>query len=329
MGTRRVLFYFSCFAGAWICFSVVGLLADEPTVLHGGLSPNGKLSVIVGKDNNWYSSGPESAVPSAGELDNSKVYLYDETNQKVIGPLEEVDTMAGGFGTSLSNVKAFWSVDSQLLALSFRSGRLNNSTIVYRILPFKNTSRAIPQQLPLDDSGPSGKDIFSHLFHRANGGVGVERWLSRAELEVVEYGLMPPDPPGIAGNYFNDDGEIGIVYSYSRNKWEIERFIKPGILGTANRPIQATASSPDGKLQVLIKYPGSEEDSKNYPGNKDKYSSITLKDNAGKTLYENDRAFASSPNNASWEAATKSVRITTPSGEWIFVPASHELTEAP
>ena len=237
--------------------------------------------------------------------------------------------MAGGFGTSLSNVKAFWSADSRFLAISFRSGRLNSSTVVYQILPFKNTSRAVTQKLPPDNTGPNGKDIFSHLFHRANGGIGVEEWLSRNELEAVEYGLMPIDPPTVAGNYFNDDGEIGIVYSYSGSRWRIERFIKPGILGTADRPIQAAASSPDGKLQVLIEYPGSEKDSIKYPGNKDKYSRITLKDNAGKILYENDQAFPSSPNSASWDVGTKTVRIATPSGDWIFVPASHELSEAP
>ena len=309
--------------------SSVGLFADEPIVVHGGLSPDSKLAVVVGKDNNWYSAGPESPVPSAGELDVSKVYLYDEVKRKVIGALEEVDTMAGGFGTSLSNVKAFWSADSQFLAISFRSGRLNNSTVLYQILPFKNAARAIPQKLPSDITGPSGKEIFAHLFHRANGGVGVEAWLGRSELELVEYGLMPPDPPGIAGNYFNDDGEIGIVYSHSGNQWKVTRFVKPGILGTSERPLEVTASSPDGRLEVIVNYPGSEQDSVRYPGNEDKYSSVSLIDNRGKTLYKSDQAFMSSPNSASWDEGTKSVRITTPAGEWIFVPASHQLTQAP
>jgi hypothetical protein len=254
MGSR-CLFYLFCLAGAGIGCFAADLIADEPIVLDGGLSPNSKLSVVISKDNNWYSSGPESAVPSAGELDESKVFLYDEVHRKVIGPLEEVDTTAGGFGTSLSNVKVFWSADSRFLAISFRSGRLNNSTVLYQILPFKNTCHAVPQKLPSDSTGPNGKEIFSRLFHRANGGIGVEAWLNRKELEVVEYGLMPPDPPGIVGNYFNDESEIGIVYSHSGDQWKIKRFVKPGILGTLERPLQVTASSPDGKFQVSFRYP--------------------------------------------------------------------------
>ncbi|MCE0523209.1 MAG: hypothetical protein LV480_09895 [Methylacidiphilales bacterium] len=156
------------------CFSIVALqffawllapylFADEPIVLNSGLSPDGKLSVVVAENNNWYESGPVWPESPKGMLDISKAYLYDVAKHRVIGPFEEFNTTGGGFGLSVKNVKPFWSADSKFLAISYRCGRIDNDVVLYRILPFHDFERAVPQKLPKDDSGLHGTEIFSHL----------------------------------------------------------------------------------------------------------------------------------------------------------------------
>jgi hypothetical protein len=222
-------------AGVLIGYLLFGLglvSADvpHPLVVQGGLSPDEKLSVVVRED----IEGTAGPFPTGDEVP----YLRNVKAGKIIGPLQEVDTMAGGFGTVLHNVRAFWSSDSRFLAMDFRSGRLNNSVVIYRLEPLRKTWRAVPQKLPDKMTGPNAAVIFAHVFHRANEGVEAYAWLSPTEISLIEYGLMPPDPPGIAGNYFNDDGEIEIIYSYVHGRWTISTFKKPPISGTPERPMR-------------------------------------------------------------------------------------------
>jgi hypothetical protein len=223
---------------SFVWLSASHLFADDPIILNGGLSPNGKLSVVIAENNNWYESGPEWPQAPKGMLDISKAYLYGVAEHRVIGPFEEFDTTGGGFGMSVKNVKPSWSPDSSYLAISYRCGRLDNDVVLYRVVPFQNSWRAIPQQFPKENSGPHGSEIFSHLSRRANGGRGVDKWLSPSEFKVIAYGFFPPTSPSAVADYFNDDGEIGIVYSYSNGNWRVERYLKPPILGTPQRPIE-------------------------------------------------------------------------------------------
>lgn len=149
--------------------------------------------------------------------------------------------------------------------------------------------------------------------------MGVEGWLSPRELEITESGQVPPDSPGVAGNYFNSDGEVGIVYLYSGNSWNVERFVKPAILGTPERPFQVEASSPDGKLRAVFKYPSE-------IGN---YSSMTLQDNTGHILYENNQIFMDCAKTATWSRDNGSVIVTSERMAWYFSLKDHRLREAP
>jgi hypothetical protein len=164
-----------------ICLPTTGK-ADGPVQIAGGLSPNGKIAVVVTRD--------EDTSQESVSSDNEHPLLQDVTNGKIIGPLEEVDTMGGGFGHVLENLTAFWSPDGQYLAVRFRAGRLAEDFVIYRIEHKGTNYRAIPQKLPDLATGPNGAKIFAHASHAANMGAMFKHWLSPTEISVQKLPLL-------------------------------------------------------------------------------------------------------------------------------------------
>jgi len=116
-------------------------LASEWVVTNGGLSPDKKLAVAV--------------FPQKTEIidkSESPVLLIDQTTGRKIGPLEEVDSFGGGWGTTTTNVHCVWSADSTILIVNVRSGRMMRGSQNYRI----KDRRAIPVDFPESETHPKG-----------------------------------------------------------------------------------------------------------------------------------------------------------------------------
>lgn len=128
--------------------------ASEWVVTEGGLSPDGKLAVAV------YPQKTEFV----DEADDT-VLLIDQSRGRRIGPLEEVSSSGGTWGSTTTNVHCSWSPDSTILIVNFRTGRLMHSSQIYRI----RGHRAIPLSLPDAGTHPKGK-LLVGLQSTANPG---------------------------------------------------------------------------------------------------------------------------------------------------------------
>lgn len=208
--------------GAFILLSchTTTLEADGPIQITGGLSPNGKLAVMVKRD--------EDTSQASVSSDNEHPLLQNMTNGKIIGPLEEVDTIGGGFGHVLANLTSYWSPDSNFVVVRFRAGRLEEEFVVYLIKHHGEGYRAIPQKIPDATSGPNGYKIFANAAHAANMGDIFEQWLSPTEFATRKYRFFPPYPPTSTDvDFFNGDGAIEVDYAYRSNGWIVSGYKKP------------------------------------------------------------------------------------------------------
>lgn len=128
--------------------------AGDWVVTRGGLSPDGKFAVAVFPQKTEF----------VDEADDT-VLLIDQTRGRRIGPLEEVSSSGGTWGTTATNVHCLWSPDSTLLIVNFRTGRLMHSSQIYRI----RDRRAVPLSLPDAKTHPKGK-LLVGLQSTANPG---------------------------------------------------------------------------------------------------------------------------------------------------------------
>jgi len=149
--------------------------AAEWVIVEGGLSPDQKLAVAVFPQKTEFID----------EADGT-VLLIDAQKQKRIGPLEEVESTGGGYGSVKTNVHCFWSSEGEMLLLNFRCGRLMHGFQIYRI----SNRRAIPVELPAYATHPKGKMLMEVLTTGANG--VAEVWFSKdgAIMKRVS-GLVP------------------------------------------------------------------------------------------------------------------------------------------
>ena len=202
-----------------LCLPVT-VKADGPIQITGGLSPNGKMAVVVKRD--------EDTAQASVSSDNEHPLLQDMTHGKIIGPLEEVDTIGGGFGHVLANLTAYWSPDSRFVTVRFRAGRLNQEIVVYLIKHRGEGYRAVPQKLPDATNGPNGAKIFAQASHAANMGDIFQQWLSPTEFTIRKYRFFPPYPPASADvDFFNGDGVIEVDYAYRSSGWIVSGYKKP------------------------------------------------------------------------------------------------------
>lgn len=129
-------------------------LAGEWVVTKGGLSPDKKLAVAV---------FPQKT-ENIDEADDT-VLLIDQSRGRRLGPLEEVSSSGGTWGSTTTNVYCVWSPDSTILIVNYRTGRLMHSSQIYRI----RDRRAIPVSLPESKTHPKGK-LLVGLQSTANPG---------------------------------------------------------------------------------------------------------------------------------------------------------------
>ena len=130
------------------------VFGGEWVVTTGGLSPDKKLAVAVFPQKTGFID----------EADDT-VLLIDQSTGRRIGPLEEVSSSGGAWGTTTTNVHCVWSPDSTILVVNFRTGRLMHSSQIYRI----RDRRAIPLSLPAARTHPKGK-LLEGLQSTANPG---------------------------------------------------------------------------------------------------------------------------------------------------------------
>jgi hypothetical protein len=130
------------------------VLGGEWVVTKGGLSPDKKLAVAVFPQKTEFID----------EADDS-VLLIDQTTGRRIGPLEEVSSSGGTWGSTTTNVHCVWSPDSTILIVNFRTGRLMHSSQIYRI----RDRRAIPLSLPTATTHTKGT-LLEGLQSTANPG---------------------------------------------------------------------------------------------------------------------------------------------------------------
>lgn len=162
--------------------------AGEWVITEGGLSPDKNLSVAV------YPQKTEHVDEADGT-----VLLVDAKRNKIIGPLEEVDSTGGTWGSTTTNVRCEWSMDSKLLAVNFRIGRLMHSYQLYQF----NGRRAIPFKLPDPKTHPKGK-ILDVLDYNANPGATISFGKDGSIVER-RYGFMPKK-----GHWDEDYSKYGI-----------------------------------------------------------------------------------------------------------------------
>jgi hypothetical protein len=130
------------------------VFGSEWVVTTGGLSPDKKLAVAVFPQKTEFID----------EADDS-VLLIDQTTGRRIGPLEEVSSSGGTWGSTTTNVHCAWSPDSTILIVNFRTGRSMHSSQIYRI----RDRRAVPLSLPDIKTHPKGK-LLAGLQSTANPG---------------------------------------------------------------------------------------------------------------------------------------------------------------
>jgi hypothetical protein len=164
------------------------VFGGEWVVTKGGLSPDKKLAVAVVPQKTEFID----------EADDS-VLLIDQTTGRRIGPLEEVSSSGGTWGSTTTNVQCVWSADSTILIVSYRIGRLMHSSQIYRI----HGRRAIPLPLPDAKKHPKGK-ILEVLRSSANPGSEVSLAKDGTILERV-WGYMP-----IEGHFDEDYSKYGL-----------------------------------------------------------------------------------------------------------------------
>ena len=130
------------------------IFGSEWVITKGGLSPDKKFAVAVFPQKTEFID----------EADDT-VLLIDQTSGRKIGPLEEVSSSGGTWGSTTTNVHCQWSPDSTILIVNFRTGRLMHSSQIYRIREL----RAIPVSLPDTTTHPKGK-LLEGLQSTANPG---------------------------------------------------------------------------------------------------------------------------------------------------------------
>jgi len=139
-----------------------------------GVSPDGKFAVAVFPQKTEFIDQADHTV-----------LLVDQIKDRRIGPLEEVFSSGGGWGTTTTNVHCAWSADSTLLIVSFRTGRLMHSAQIYRI----RNRRAIPLTFPALKTHPKGA-VLQGLETTANPGCEVTLAKDGTILERV-WGYIP------------------------------------------------------------------------------------------------------------------------------------------
>ncbi len=152
------------------------LLGGDWVITPGGISPDQKLAVAVFPQKSEFID----------EADDT-VLLIDHLDGKRIGPLEEVSSSGGTWGTTTTNVQCAWSADSRILIVNYRTGRLMHSSQIYRI----GDRRAIPLTLPDPKTHPKGK-VLEVLGYTANPGSEISL---RGDGTIVQrvWGYMPKD----------------------------------------------------------------------------------------------------------------------------------------
>jgi len=188
----------------------VAFANERLVVVPGGISPDKRLAVAV---------VPQKSGEHVEEADGT-VYLQARKAGKRIGPLEEVDSTGGGWGTTTGDVDAAWSPDGRHLAINFRAGRLMWYYQLYRI----DGRRAIPVKLPEPATHPKGK-ILSVLTTSANPGATLG-WRGSTTLIGANYGLMPKkghfDEDYSKYGLPNFDGLLDYVYTLDkRGRWRV------------------------------------------------------------------------------------------------------------
>ena len=130
------------------------VFGSEWVVTKGGLSPDKEFAVAVFPQKTEFID----------EADDT-VLLIDQTSGRRIGPLEEVYSSGGTWGSTTTNIHCVWSPDSTILIVNYRTGRLMHSSQIYRI----RDRRAIPLSLPDTTTHPKGK-LLVGLQSTANPG---------------------------------------------------------------------------------------------------------------------------------------------------------------
>ena len=150
------------------------ILGGEWVVTKGGLSPDKKFAVAVFPQKTEYID----------EADDT-VLLIDQTTGRRIGPLEEISSSGGTWGSTTTNVHCAWSPDSTILIVNYRTGRLMHSSQIYRI----RHRRAIPLSLPDAKAHPKGK-LLVELHRTANP--GSEMTLAKdGSIQMRDWGYVP------------------------------------------------------------------------------------------------------------------------------------------
>ncbi|MEN3942985.1 hypothetical protein WJU23_16930 [Prosthecobacter sp. SYSU 5D2] len=173
----------------------------EWVVTEGGLSPDKKLAVAVFPQKTEFID----------EADDT-VLLIDQTTGRRIGPLEEVSSSGGTWGTTTENVHCVWSADSAILIVNFRTGRLMSSSQIYRI----RDRRATPLSLPAATTHPKGKNL-EVLQRSANPGSEITFAQDGTLLQRV-WGYVPDwnldySKHGLSGF----EGELHFHYSFDQS----------------------------------------------------------------------------------------------------------------
>lgn len=160
----------------------------EWVVTNGGVSPDGRFAVAVFPQKTEF----------VDEADDT-VLLIDQTRGRRLGPLEEVSSSGGTWGTTTTNVHCVWTPDSSLLIVNFRAGRLMHSSQIYRI----RDRRAIPLKLPDPKTHPKAK-VLGVLGHSANPGSEITITKDGTIQERV-WGYMP-----LEGHFDEDYAKYGL-----------------------------------------------------------------------------------------------------------------------
>lgn len=198
--------------------ALTAVRANQPYVVEGGRSPNGRWAVAVLSDR----TGDEAMLAEEDHPEETTAYLIAARSKRLVAPLSDVLTNGGSWGRTRTNVQALWSPGGRFIAVNFRVGRLSHDFVCYAVTKNGQVHR---QTLSGEKTHPKWS-AYQQLKHGANGHTIVTRWTSPTGFVAEETGVhLPASDEAVQSlpdwlNGFSDTLEW--VYAYEDGRWVLK-----------------------------------------------------------------------------------------------------------
>lgn len=155
---------------AFLLLPISFAFANGPLQLAKSESPDGRYALALANDPND---------------EEGKVLLIDPKTNRALSILEGVNSEGGTWGKPESNVHCQWSKDGSILVVNYRSGRLMQSSEIFRI----SANKAAPIELPEIKDDPRGA-VLQAVEWSVNPGTEITLSPEGTIIQRI-WGMMP------------------------------------------------------------------------------------------------------------------------------------------